>query len=428
MTKKEYPLLGECCYSHTLANGMTLRVIPKKGFARQYAFVATNYGSIDTHFEINGQHIVTPDGVAHYLEHKMFDMPQGDAMQRFSAAGGNPNAFTSYGMTAYYFDCTENFEENLRILLELVSTPYFTEESVEKERGIISQEIRMYEDSADSCAYESLFSAMYDRHPIRVPVAGTVQSIQAITPQTLYDCHKAFYDPSNMILCVVGDVEPQRVAELADAILPPSAGRISTRDYGGAEPLDAEPRRTQRKMEIAMPKFNAGFRCAPPEQGQCAMQREIVGDLAAEILCGESSPLYTRLYEQGKIDSDFSAGYESVRGAAMLSLGGDSDTPDEVVEAILAEARRIADEGFDPALFARLKKSAIGRRTRDLDSFESICYRVCAYYFEGVEYFQFPQAYAEVTPQQVQAFIREVVRPERMAVSVIYPNQEERVC
>lgn len=428
MKKVEYPLLGECCYEQTLPNGLNIRVVPKKGFARKYAFFAADYGSIDTKFELDGKTEVSADGVAHYLEHKMFDMPDGDAMQQFSKAGGNPNAFTSYNITAYYFDCTENFEENLKILLSFVSTPYFTEQSVEKERGIISQEIQMYEDNADSRAYESLFAAMYDHHPIRVPIAGTVQSIRQITPQMLYACHKAFYDPSNMILCVVGEVDPLQVAAIAEAMLPKTPGGVSARDYGLPERLDGAPKRTELHMDISMPKFSAGFRCAPPEPGRQTMKLEIIGDLAAEILCGESSPLYSRLYESGKIDSDFSAGYEGMRGAAMLSLGGDSEAPDEVIEAILDEARRIASEGFDRALFDRLKKSALGRRTRDLDSFESICYRVCAYFFDGVEYFQFPQIYAEVTAEEVQQFICDVVRRERMAVSVIYPNQEGNIC
>ena len=177
----EVPRLGERCLEHRLPNGLTIRVVPKPGFARKYAFFAVNYGSIDTKFTLEGREIRTPDGVAHYLEHKMFDLPDGDAMERFAAAGASPNAFTSYDMTAYYFSCTDRFQENFRTLLDMVAEPYFTEASVNKERGIIGQEIRMYEDSADSRLYENLFSAMFRHHPIRVPIAGTVESIADIT-------------------------------------------------------------------------------------------------------------------------------------------------------------------------------------------------------------------------------------------------------
>lgn len=421
MIQKEYPQLGECCWEERLPNGLTIRVVPKAGFARKYAFFATDYGAIDTCFVMDGQQVATPDGVAHYLEHKMFDMPDGDAMQAFSKAGGSPNAFTSYDMTAYYFDCTENFDENLKILTQMVFTPYFTQQSVDKERGIIAQEIRMYDDSADSRASERLFAALFQHHPIRVPIAGTVESIQNITPQMLYQCHKTFYDPVNMMLCVVGDVQPQQVVEIVSKLSPQTSCGVTKRDYGAPEALERQSEHVTMQMDIAMPKFDIGFRCAPPAHGEQAMELELIGDLAAEILMGESSPLYVRLYEAGKIDDSFGAGYENSKGVSMLTVGGDSEVPEEVLEEILAEAEKIGREGFELTRFERLKKSAIGRRTRDLDSFESICYRMCAYFFEGVDYLEFPRIYARVTAQQVQEFIRETVRRERMAVSTIYP-------
>ena len=174
-----------------------------------------------------------------------------------------------------------------------------------------------------------------------------------------------------------------------------------------------------------MPTFCLGFKCEPPARGLESMRREIIGDLAAEILVGESSALYTRLYDEGLINSDFSAGYESVRDACLFSAGGDSRDPDAVLRAILDEAQRLSCEGFDRALFDRLIRSSLGRRTRDLDSFESVCYRMCAYHFDGVDYFSFPEAYASVTPEDVLQFIRQVIRPERAALSIILPNESE---
>lgn len=423
MKLKQYPNLGEQVYEASLSNGLLIRVVPKPGFAKTYAFLATDYGSIDTAFTIDGIRHTTPQGVAHYLEHKMFDMPDGNAMQMFSQYAGNPNAFTSYDITAYYVECTEHVRENLALLLRLVTTPYFTQESVEKERGIIAQEIRMYEDSAGSRVYEALFEAAYAAHPVRNAIAGTVESIQEITAQTLYDCHRAFYTPSNMMLCVVGDVDPQDVLALAEETLPTGRAAAILRDYGAGEAMSPVKPYVEQEMAVSMPTFALGFKAEPAAFGPDAMVQELTGDLAAEILMGESSPLYTRLYEKGLIDADFSAGYEGLKGVSMLTAGGDSTQPQAVYEAILEEAARIRRDGVDPALFERLKKSALGRRIRDLDGFESICYRMCAYHFEGVDYFDFPEIFRAVNQEQVAEFLSRTVQEARAALSVIRPHR-----
>lgn len=421
----EYPKLGERCWQEVLPNGLCVRVVPKPGFARRYAFLGVNFGSIDTQFTLGGVRYRVPDGIAHYLEHKMFDLPEDNAMNLFAAHGGSPNAFTGYAMTAYYFDCTEEFEENLKILLRLVTEPYFTPESVEKERGIIAQEIRMYEDSAESRVVEDLFAGMFRSHPVRVPIAGTVESIAEITAQSLYDCHAAFYQPGNMVLCVAGDVDPEAVVRIAREGTPAQAGVLPQRDYGAPEAPTCPRRRMERTMEVAMPTFAIGFKCPPPEAEP--LRREIIGEIAAEILAGESSALYQRLYEQGLIDAGFSVGYESVKDACLLSATGDSRDPEAVLQALLDEAARIAKAGFDRAQFDRLVRSAVGRRTRDLDSFESICYLMGgSYYFDGVDYLRFPEAYASVAPEDVRRFLTETVRPERAALSVVRPKEGEK--
>ena len=236
MIRKDFPALGEHYFEEKLPNGLTVRVIPRPGFAKKFAFLATDFGSIDMRFSFAGKDCAVPAGVAHYLEHKMFDLPEGNAMEQYAEYGGGNNAFTNYTMTAYYVECTDCFEENLKILLRMVTTPYFTDESVNKERGIIEQEIRMYEDNADSACFENLFAAMYSRHPARIPICGSVESIAEITPETLYACHKAFYDPGNMMLCVIGDVDAERVAELAKQYTPAGAQERAVRDYGAAAP------------------------------------------------------------------------------------------------------------------------------------------------------------------------------------------------
>lgn len=421
----EYPKLGERCWQEILPNGLCVRVVPKPGFARRYAFLGVNFGSIDMQFTLGGVRHRVPDGIAHYLEHKMFDLPEDNAMNLFAAHGGSPNAFTGYSMTAYYFDCTEEFEENLKTLLRLVTEPYFTPESVEKECGIIAQEIRMYEDSAESRVVEDLFAGMFRSHPVRVPIAGTVESIAEITAQSLYDCHAAFYQPGNMVLCVAGDVDPETVVRIAREGTPAQAGLLPQRDYGAPEALSCPRSRMERTMEVAMPTFAIGFKCPPPEVEP--LRREIIGEIAAEILAGESSALYQRLYEQGLIDAGFSVGYESVKDACLLSATGDSCDPEAILQALLDEAARIAREGFDRAQFDRLVRSAVGRRTRDLDSFESICYLMGgSYYFDGVDYLRFPEVYASVVPEDVQSFLTETVRPERAALSVVRPKEGEK--
>ena len=422
MIVKPYPHLGETVYEAKLSNGLLSRVVKKPGFAKAYAFLAVDYGSMDTTFVKNGVPYTSPKGVAHYLEHKMFDMPDCNVMQLFSRYGGNPNAFTSYDITAYYVQCTDHFRENLDLLLRYVTTPYFTEESVEKERGIIAQEIRMYEDNPDSVVFENLFSAVFANHPIRNSIAGTVDSIGEITAQTLYDCYHGFYTPDNMMLCVVGDVDPELVFSMAEAIIPKGDGILPLRDNGAPERMLPAKKRVERSMEVAMPMFAFGFKTEPASYGSDAMRQEIIGDLAAEILVGESAPLYTELYEQNLIDSGFSCGYEGLKGVSMLSASGDSADPERVYDAILREAERISEKGVDEALFLRLKRSALGRRMRDLDGFESICYRTCAYEVEGVDYFAFPEIFRSVTREQVSEFLIRTVREERAAMSLVLPG------
>jgi len=364
MTERFYPAWGERVFWETLPNGLTVAVVPKPGFRKKLAYFVTDYGSIHTGFTLDGQHLTTPAGVAHYLEHKMFDLPRGEVSEEFAALGANPNAFTGYDLTAYYFSGTENFESCLRLLLEFVSTPYFTDESVEKEQGIIGQEIDMTADSPDTRVFEQLMGAMYTGHPIRVPILGDRESIAKITAQTLYDCHRAFYSPGNMMLCVVGDVEPERVREIAAEMLGTEPRPVPQKDPLPPEEMRCPQSQVRCKMEVAMPMFQIGFKCAPVERGAEAVRQEIIGDLAAEALFGESSRLYLRLYEEGVIDSSFGGGFETVEGMCMLTASGDSEEPETVRDAILEEARQLAQQGIGPEAFARMKRSALGRRER----------------------------------------------------------------
>lgn len=425
MNRIDYPSIHETAFSGVLPNGLTVRVIPKPGFSRKVAYFVTNYGSMHTRFRRGGKTFQTPMGVAHYLEHKMFDMPgDRDVTAEFAALGASPNAFTSYDMTAYYFSCTDRFEDALRLLLEFVSTPCFTPESVEKEQGIIAQEILMYEDNPDSKVFDALTEAMYRVHPIRENIAGTVESIREITPELLLACHEAFYDPANMILCVVGDVDPERVFSLAEEILPGQRREPAEKLVARECDLSCPRALTRREMDVAMPSFQFGIKCAPCGDGEAGIRRELAADLAAEALFGESSALYLRLYEEGLIDSSFGGGFETLEGCAMLCAGGDSDDPRAVRDAIVSQARLLVEKGISQEEFLRLKRSALGRRIRALDSLDGTCFRVCAYHFSDFDYFRFPELYRDIQKQEILDFLDRVVRPERCAISIITPLAE----
>lgn len=424
MEKYSYPELAETVFRQTLPNGLTVVVVPRPGFTKKLAYFVTDYGAIHTKFTLNGTACDAPAGVAHFLEHKMFDLPDRDVSAEFAALGAIPNAFTSYDLTAYYFSCSENFPQCLRLLLEFVSTPYFTEESVNKEQGIIGQEIGMNEDSPDTRVFENLMNAMYDVHPIRVPILGDRASIAQITPDVLYACHKAFYRPGNMFLCVIGDVDAEEVKNIALEILPEKDDTIVTRETSWQEEMTCPKTLVEDAMEVAMPMFYLGFKCEPAAIGETSVRQEAVGDLAAEALFGESSALYLRLYEQGLIDSSFGGGFETIDGMAMLCAYGDSLDPQAVRNAILEEAGRICREGIESSAFLRMKRSALGQRIRALDSFDSTAFRLCAYHFNQFDYFRFPAVYQAVELAEVQAFLNHVVTDERCALSVIYPTKE----
>ena len=425
MRKFEYPGLGETVCRCVLPNGLTVMVAPRPGFTKKLAYFVTYFGSIHTEFTLDGKEYRVPAGIAHYLEHKMFDLPGRDVSAEFAARGASVNAFTSYYVTAYYFSCTEHFEENLKLLLEFVSTPYFTDESVEKERGIIDQESGMNADNPDSQIFEKLMPALFENHPVRVPILGTCETIREITPENLYLCHRAFYNPANMILCVVGDVDPEEVARIAEEILPREKTSVGQKKMEWPETMDRPYETVTDRMEVAMPMFHLGFRCESAPNGPESIRQEVVGDLAAEALFGESSRLYLELYEDGLIDSSFGGGFECLDGCSMLLCGGDSDEPDAVCDAILAEAERIAREGVAEEDFLRMKRSALGRRIRELDSFDSTCFRLCAYHMSGVDYFCFPEVYRQVEAREIQQFLAETVRPGRGAVATLYPIELE---
>ncbi len=423
MEKIEFAKVGEQMYHEQLENGLNVFVFPKADFQTGYAFFATNYGGMDMRFCLNGEWHDTPAGVAHYLEHKMFDTKEGNALQDLAANGASPNAFTSNAITGYYFSSTEKFEENLRILLSFVSVPWFTKESVEKERGIIGQEIGMIEDDPDWRVITNLMTALYEYHPIRVNVAGSVESISHITAETLYACHKAFYDPANMVLCVAGPVEPERICQIAREILPAQAGPVAMKDYGEREHTNVACSLIEESMEVSAPMFQLGFKGDAPERGENSLRQEMLGDLAMEALLGGSSPLHAKLYQEGLINKNYSYGYEGYPGCSHLVVGGESRDPKAIREAVAQEAKRIGAEGIDDQLWARIKKGAYGMQVRQLNSFENLCVNQAQSFFAGTDYLKFAELFSSITKEEAEDLISRWVVEERTALSVIWPKE-----
>lgn len=422
MEKTFYPALGETVWHRRLSNGLNIYVVEKPEYEKQFAFFAVNYGGMNLRFRAEDGHWQdTPAGVAHFLEHKMFDTEDGNALQIMAANGAENNAFTSESITGYYFEGTRGFEENLKTLLSFVSVPYFTRESVDKEQGIIVQEIRMGEDNPDIAIYYMLLEALYHNHPIRVKVIGSEQSIAKITADTLYQCHRAFYHPGNMVLCVAGNVDPEQVERIAAEVLPGDGLPMAETDLGGGEPEEVRTSRAEREMEVSAPQFLIGFKGDAPEKGGCLRQR-LLAELVCDVLFSPSAPLYTELYEEGLINSTFDSACELAPGCAFLTVSGESRDPEQVLERVLVEAERAAREGIDPALWERQKKAAYGGTVRRLNSLEGTCVELAVSHFDGEEYLRFPEVYQQLERADAEEMIRRWCTRARTAMAVIRPR------
>ncbi len=417
MNKVEVSSLNMHYFEDILPNGLRVVVIPKTGFSKSFAMLSTNYGSIDSVFEVDGKWENTPDGVAHFLEHKVFEQPDGtNALQLFSETGASPNAFTSHTMTAYHFECTEEFDRNLEILLDYVYSPYFTDENVEKEQGIIGQEIGMIEDNPHWCVYVNLFKCLYENHTINRSIAGTVQSIADITKDTLYLCHKSFYSPSNMLLCVCGDVDPQSVFDKALKLTPKESTKISDRDYGD-EPKAVYKSEEQVSMAVSTPLFMLGFKDDAPTGDK--LHYDIIAEIAASCLCSTSTAFYKELYESGIINRSFESEYMQFRGGGMLIFAGESRQPHEVRKKIEQELVRISKEGIEKKLFERVARTSYGMRIRSIDSVAGVCHSFTSAYFDESNFFDFDKIYDKITVEDVQNFLAKFIEENRSALSIV---------
>ena len=423
MTTISYPHLDECIQTTVLDNGLRIYCVPRTDSAKTFAMLAADFGSIDCSFTLDGQKYDVTPGIAHFLEHKMFEEEDGNALQKFTAFGAQPNAFTSHTMTAYHFTCTSRFYDCLEILLRFVTTPYFTDENVAKEKGIIGQEISMLDDRPSWQAYVGVLEGLYAVHPVRISVAGSKQTIAPIDPEVLQVCHRGFYSPANLVLIVCGQYEFDRVVELAKRITPKESARIAARDYG-QEPEQAAVPYIEKHMAVSRPLFMLGCKDSIPEQ---PYQAQLAGELAADCVCGKSTVLYDRLYQQGLLDRTFDPDYFTFSGGACAIFSGESEHPQAVREAIEAELHRIAEEGLDEAVFRRVEKAAYGKYIRRSNDASEVCRMQAEACFSGAQCFDFAEALREMQPEDVLQHIRHWAQEGMTSLAVVTPKKEAEV-
>jgi predicted Zn-dependent peptidase len=403
-------------------SGLKVFVIPKKGYNKVYATFATNYGSTDNTFIAPGEAEETrvPDGIAHFLEHKLFEQEDGSVMDKFSKLGSEPNAYTAFTQTVYLFSCTENFDENFRLLVNYVQHPYLTDENVEKEKGIIAQEIKMYDDNAGWRVFFNLLGAMYEKHPVKIDIAGTVDSISRITKEMLYKCYNTFYHPSNMILVVVGDVEPETVFKMADEgiIAKDNPGKI--RKIFPEEPRGHVTGLVEKNMAVAMPQFQMGIKDNIRNTGYELLKRKISLEIILSMLMGRSSLLYNQLYDEGLINQSFGSEATLEESYGYTAWGGQSGDPLKTAERIRETIRKVHKDGLDPQSFERIRKAHEGRFIRSLNSPENISHEFIPLYFKGAYFFDSAKVYGELALSDIEQVFREHFSMDP-ALSIVWP-------
>lgn len=407
-------------------SGVILYYYPMPGKSKAAAMIATKFGSINREFQKyqSDEWMCVPDGIAHFLEHKLFEGPRGNAFDFYARTGAKANAYTSNDRTAYYFVSSDHFYESLDILLRFVKHPYFTPENVEKEKGIIGQEIRMYDDEPSWQGYISLVQALYAEHPVRVDIAGTVESISAITDQTLYDCYKVFYNNANLTLCIAGDLDLDKILEVCDRQLPvEESDEIVQKDI--SEPEDIFVPSVSKSMDVSKTQFFIGIKDNHCDLlGDAWAKHEMSVKILMNLLFGESSVFFNLLYQKGVLNPEFAVDYESGVGFGFLLFAGESDTP----ETVRDEIARICDT-FDATVikkedFYRVRNAMYGDMIRSLDNAESVVNRFVAARLMDGDVFSLLRAVQEIKPEDVIAAGKELLRSDRIALSVIHPKKE----
>lgn len=411
------PEAGERCTVSVHSSGLKVYICEKKNMGSNYAVFGTHYGSTDTEFALGDSEMRrVPEGIAHFLEHKLFEGEDGDAFEKFAVTGASANAYTSFDRTCYLFSCSGKFYENLDILLNFVTSPYFTPETVAKEQGIIGQEIRMYEDSPGWRVLFNLFRIMYRNHPVKIEIAGTVESIAEITDKTLYDCYRTFYSPSNMFVCLCGNFDAARALEMIDSrIKPTRTPEIRRSEFD--EPDSIVSGYTELAMPVSMPLFAAGIKDTAMKTGKTAKQIA-VSELLLELCAGKISPLYNHLLKEGLISRNFSTEFFFGHGYGALLFEGESNDPEKVGKAIVSEIAEISSNGVDEGLFEDAKRKLYGMEIRRFNDAEETVNGFIDCAINGVEPYEMLQTIKNLTADDVVARAREL-DPDKFALSVI---------
>lgn len=411
--------LGEKYYKIKHSTGLTIYVMPKENYSSSFAVFATKYGSIDTKFKSSNSNewTVVPEGIAHFLEHKLFESEEQDAFARFAQTGASANAYTSFDRTCYLFRSSDKFYESLEILLDFVTHPYFTKETVEKEQGIIGQEITMYYDVPGWMSTFNLLKLLYRNHPVRIDIAGTVESISQITDKLLYDCYNTFYNLNNMCLAVAGDVDVNRVIALCDKNLK-TAPPLETERSFEAEPDEIAGSFCEYNLSMSMPVFSFGYKekCESPIQ---SIRTVIETNILLEILAGDTSPLYNSLFRQGLINTTFSKEYFIGYGYEAVIFDGESSNPQRVGEEIKKAVAELKKNGIDDSQFEAVRRMMYGREIMEYNDIDNIANGLISAEFNGYSPFEAMEIYKSVTKEDIEKRLAEMMREEYSALSVV---------
>ncbi|MBR3149518.1 MAG: insulinase family protein [Eubacterium sp.] len=412
-------VLGEKYYEIEHKSGLKIYVMPKENYSSAYAIFGTKYGSIDTKFKRSDRAEFTevPEGIAHFLEHKLFESEELDAFERYAKTGANANAYTSFDRTCYLFQCSENFKDSLEILLDFVQNPYFTAETVQKEQGIIAQEIRMYLDSPGWMSTFNLLRCFYHNHPVKIDIAGTVESIAQITDKLLYDCYDTFYNLNNMALAVVGNITVDDVLEVCDKFLK-DAPELSIERSFKDEPRDIACSYMEHNLPINVPVFAFGYKeaCVKPLP---TYRENVITEILIKIISGNMSPLYSRLVEQGLVDTSFNGSYFIGNGFETVIFEGESENPEEVAAQIKAEIARLKKDGIDEELFETVRRSMYGQEIMAFNDTDTIANALIACDFNGWRLFDALDIYRDITLQDVEGRLENMMLEEYSALSVV---------
>ena len=424
--KQENQYTGEVLYCAKHESGLGVYIIPKEEYSGTYAIFGTRYGSVDSEFVVPGETeaITVPDGIAHYLEHKMFDQPDGsNVFDKFSEYGGNANAFTSFNITAYLVSSTANFEENLATLLDYVQSPYYTDETVAKEQGIIGQEIRMYDDNPGWKLFFNFINCLYKEHPVKKEIAGTVESISEITADYLYKCYNTFYNLSNMSLVITGKVDVESAAKVIEAGIKNNEPFTEPiKKIYPDEPKEIATPYVEKAMAIASPMFMMGFKDNDVNiTGDELLKKDIEIRILMRMLFAKGSDIYKKLYDENLINSTFSLDYTLQPDYGFTSLDGESKDPKKVYDTILAELRKVRKDGLCEADYERAKKVIWGSYIRTHNDIEDLATTFMQYLFMGVDYFNYRDVYNSVTFTDIKNRFNNHFTAENSALSVVKP-------